>query len=295
MQHATFERFSAAHDALKARTRCTITNLFLDSRTLRALLTEKRCLTHVEEGALFLLIPYHETYYDCLYLAADGSALADGLGLLVEAYHEPLALRGSCVGREPQAGEAAELFRRQGFVLTKKLLRMQLRRAPEKMLTAMRSYADEYRECMSFANPEDAEEILALLKEEFDLVADNLPELDAIRENILRGQVAVLRRDGKIASLHYFSLVRNTLHSLYDVTRKEYRREGFFMALATFVDEYFTKQGKKNVRALGWRDATRQKLVKHAKKSNQPPDGIVIYNMLRTPASDRSVEKDYRP
>lgn len=295
MQPATFESFSAAHDALKGQRRCTVTNLFLDSHALRVLLAEKTCPLHVAEGALFLLIPYHEAYYDCLYLAADGIAFAEGLRQLLESYHEPLALRGSSVGKEPQTGEVADLFRQHGFVLTKKLLRMQLKRAPEKILNAMRPYADEYRECMSFAVPEDAEEILDLLKEEFDLVADNLPELSAIREHTLRQEIAVLRRDGKIASLHYFHMHMNALHSLYDVTRKEYRREGFFMALASFVQDHFIKQGKKNVRALGWRDASRQKLVKHAKKSNQQPDEVVIYNMLWTPSPDRSVEKDNRP
>ncbi len=295
MQHATFESFSAAHDALKARRRCTVTNLFLDGHALRALLAEKTCLLHVAGGAIFLLIPYHEIYYDCLYLAADGMSFAEGLRQLLESYHEPLALRGSSVGKEPQAGEVAELFRQHGFVLTKKLLRMQLKRAPEKVLNAMRPYADEYRDCMSFADPGDAEEILELLKEEFDLVADNLPELSAIREHILRGEVAVLRQDAKIASLHYFHMHKNALHSLYDVTRKEYRREGFFMALASFVQDHFTKQSKKNVRALGWRDASRQKLVKHAKKSNQQPDDVVIYNMLWTPVCDQGAEKGNRP
>ncbi|MCH5277957.1 MAG: hypothetical protein J1E80_09035 [Desulfovibrionaceae bacterium] len=287
MHHATLDLFSAAHDALKARTRCGLTNLFQDSRDLRDLLDAKPCLLHEADKALFLLIPYHETYYDCLYLAADGGALADGLRQLLAAYHGPLALRGSCVGKEPQAGEAAELFRQQGFRLTKKLMRTQLEAAPEKILNAMRPYADEYRDAMSFARPDDAEEIFALLREEFDIVADNLPELSAIREHIRQGKIAVLRWNNTIASLRYFHVHKNTIHNLYDLTRREYRREGFFMALAFFVYEHIRKE-KKALRAFGWRDISREKLVKYARESNQICDGVFIYHMLWTPPGTSS-------
>lgn len=280
MQHATLENFSAAHDALKARTRCTRTNLFQDSHELAAMLAEKHCLLHETEKSLFLLVPYHSAYYDCLFLAADTPALADGVRGLQEAYREPLALRGSCVGREPLAGETAELFRQQGFKLAKKLLRMRFERAPEKILSIMRSYADEYQDCMSFAHPDDAEEILDILKKEFDIVADNLPELEAIRKNILNKGVVILRKDNKIASLKYFQEHKNILHNLYDVTLQEYRREGFFMALSIFVYNYFNAQ-KKSIRTFGWRDISSQKLIKHAHENNQQPDGIIIYNMLR--------------
>lgn len=281
MQHATFEQFSAAHDALKARVRCTLTNLFQDGHELRVLLAEKKCLLHTAEKSLFLLVPYHDAYYDLLYLAADAPTLEDGLRELLKAYTEPLALRGSCIGREPQAGDMAEIFRSQGFALTKKLLRMRATPPPQKILDAMRPYAEEYRDCMSFAGPEDAEEIFALLKEEFDIVADNLPELESIRQNILKKGVAVLRWENTIASLMYFQKHKNTIHGLYDVTRRQYRRQGFFMALVIFLKDH--DEPRQKLRVYGWRDAARQKLVKYAKENNQLPDGIVIYNMLWTP------------
>jgi hypothetical protein len=310
MHLATFDAFSVAYDALKARRRCKLSNLFWDSFSLRGLLAHKACPLYMTEGTLFLLIPYHDVYYDCLYLAIDEKALEAGLVELLSLYHGPLGIRASIIAKEPAAGDVAEIFRRQDFVLTKKLLRMRLAGSSKKILNAMRLFADEYRNCMflgepgaayeyrdrvSFADLDDAEEILEILKENFDLVADNLPELAAVRENIIRQQIAVLRRDGIIASLHYFYLHHNTLHLLYDVTRKEYRREGFFMLLAAFMHEHFTKQGRKDMRVLGWRDAGRRKLLSHARKSNEHPDGIVIYNMLWTPSGTGDAEKENQP
>lgn len=279
MQHATLTNYFSAHDALKAYCRCKFSNIFLDSATLEKLLAEKTCFLHMTDGALFLFIPMHELFYDCLYIAADEILLDEGLKTICAEQELALDIRVSIIGKEPGAGVQAELFQRHGFSLSKKLLRTRLEEVPKKIVDAMRPFAEEYRGCASFAVQEDAEEISALLKENFDPVGDNLPELAAIRENIARQQVAVLRQDGRIAALHYFQRQHNTLHALYDVTRKEYRRKGLFMALAMFMHEYFMAS-KKCTRALGWRDATQERLVRYAKKSNQNHDGVCIYNLL---------------
>lgn len=294
MTHATIDTFSVAHDSLKLRHRCKLTNIFLDSTSLQEVLSERHCLQYNTDKALFLLVPRHNSYYDCLYMAVDGLALKKGIDAVLSNYHSEMSIRGAVIGKEPQALEIAEIFHDLGFRLTKRLLRMQLGAPAQKILDAMRPFADENRDSMSFATPDDAEEILEILKDNFDLVADNLPELSVIRDNIVKKQVAILRRDNKIASLHYFHIYNSTLHSLYDVTRKEYRKEGFFMALAIFINEYFSGQSKKSMRAFGWRDATNQKLVKHAKKSNQNSDGVIIYNMLWKPSGMDSEVEEHR-
>jgi len=205
----------------------------------------------------------------------------------ISFFPKNFSCRASVVGKYPHAEEESNCFKDNGFILTKKLLRMRLNKASDNIIEIMRPYAQEYDVYMSFAGVNDAEEILEILKGEFDIVADNIPEVKKIRNDIKNRQVVILKKNNQIASLQYFNFYNNTLHSLYDVTRKEYRREGFFMALAVFVNDYFTALGKKNVRALGWRDAAKQKLVKHARKSNQHPDGVVIYNMLWTPSSNK--------
>lgn len=281
MQSSKFQDYIAACDTLKARHRCKLSNIFLDNYGLHQKLTQKDCQLHATSGALFLLIPYHSNaYYDCLYLAADADRLNEGLESLLGNIHLDQDIRASIVAKEPMAGGLAGMFQHQGFELTKKLIRTQSTQAAPARLKAMGMFAEEYQDCMSFAILQDAEEILEILKENFDLVADNIPELEAIRENILQKQVVVLRQDGKIASLRYFRFINNTYHGLYEVTREEYRNGAFYMALMFFAFEHFEALGKQNVRSLGWVDASREKLWKHYQKIDRFADGVVIYNML---------------
>lgn len=286
MQHATFEDFSNMHDALKTRCRCSLGNLFLDRHALHELLEKKTCLLHAEDHSLFLLVPMHGAYHDCFYMAKDADALESGMTTALAQYQEALPIRASVVGKEEESDAVAALLQRQGFALIKKLLRFRLPQAKENILEAMRPYAEEYKEYLSFATKEDAEEALEILRENFDLMGDNIPELEDIQKHIAKGQVAVLRQGGRIASLQYFSIQHGTFHSLYDVTRKEYRGgNGFFLGLAYFIHTHLLAQGRQYQRVLGWRDAAKQKLVKHAKKSNQHLDGIVIHNLLWTPGN----------
>lgn len=296
MQAATFENFVAAYDTLKATARSAVSNIFLNRYDLSERIKSKCCLQYVTENSIFLLVPTHDSYYDLLFCTKDKESMAASLTKLLSEYCNALPIRCSIVGKEPLAGELSQLFEKKRFSLIKKLLRMRLAEPETKVLEAMRPYAEEYRGQMSFAHEKDAEEILSILLDNFDPAGDNLPELQSIREHIAQKNIAVLRKDGKIVSLHYFSVQNSTLHALYDVTRKEYRGgNGFFMALAVFVHDYFLAQGKRHTRLLGWRDAAKQKLLKHARKSNQTPDGVVIYNMLWTPDEARNVRPEAHP
>ncbi len=303
MQHTTFETFSAVHDQLKARCRCKVSNIVLDSQNLSECLEQKNCFLYTADNALFLLIPYHGAYYDCLYLAQDTKALDEGLAGLLCLYRQPMSIRSSVIGKEALAAPVSDIFQQHDFRLVKKLLRMkteiipQTEKAASKVMAAMRAFADEYLDSVSFAEPGDAEEILEILKDNFDLVGDNLPELAAVQKNIEKRQVVVLRQDGKIASLLYFTIKNNIFHGLYDVTRAEYRGgAGLFLANSVFRYEYFKSHGIKFQRFLGWRDAGNKKLMKYANtKSPERPDGVVIYNMLLTSDGERDAGTETRP
>lgn len=284
MQYATPEQFFTAYDNLKAQCRCKYSNIFLDSQALQGTILRKKCFFYQCENSIFILIPYHNSYYDCLFMAKDDEALTSGFASLQRQYFEALPVRCSIIGKEPLAGSIANKLEEVNFKLTKKLLRMQTEGAKPKVLAAMRLFAEEYRDKMFFAEEKDAKEILEILKDNFDVIADNLPEYEAIVENIAKKQVAVLRQDNRIASLDYFVIQNSAFHGIYNVTRKEYRGgNGFFMALSTFVNEHAQSLGLRYARSHGWIDATNMSLVSHAHKTNKNFDGIVIYNMLWTP------------
>lgn len=281
MRAATLETYSAAYDALHERYPRLTGNIFLDATRLAALFTSKHCLLEETENALFVLVPRH-SFHDLLFLTGDEEGLSPALQAWLPAWPEGAPLRVSVIGREPVAGALAAQFEAADFGLVKKLLRTRLKLPEEKILAAMRPFAEEVRELLGYARHGDEEEILEILRESFDPMGDNLPELAEISERIDDRGIAVVRKDGKILSLNYFGVQSGVLHSFYDVTRKEYRGgNGFFMALAIFVHDELKARGINCGRSLGWRDAAQKKLIRHAKKSNQNADGIVIYNMGR--------------
>ena len=236
------------------------------------------------ESALFLLTPRH-FFHDVLFLTGDAPRLPEALGAWLPVWPAADTLRVSVIGRDPRAGDLAALFGAAGFGLVKKLLRTRVRLPEGKMLAAMRPFAEEARDLLGYARHGDEEEILEILRESFDPMGDNLPELTEIGERIDDGGIVVARRDGRILALNYFSIHSGVLHSLYDVTRKEYRGgAGLFMALTVFIHDELEARGISYTRGLGWRDATQKRLLRHARQNDQRPDGIVIYNMRR-PAS----------
>jgi len=283
MQQATYENFITAHDKLKLLCRCKLSNIFLDSLNLREIIEKKVCFMYTDDKSLFLTIPRHEIYYDLLYISENEETLCKGLTGLYSYLSLKLPIRASIIGKEYHIRDTVKIFNQHGFNIIKKLLRMRIYQPKEKILDLMRPYAEEFRNYISFASKDDAQEILEILKQEFDVVGDNLPELSQIVRDIDSKHIIILRYGEEISALHYFQISRGTIHALYDVTRKEYRREGFFMALASFVNEYHSALGQKKLRVLGWRDATNPKLIKHAQKNNQNLDGIVIYNLLYDP------------
>ncbi|MDE6735692.1 MAG: hypothetical protein K2J64_09530 [Desulfovibrio sp.] len=285
MRPATLETWSAAYDALKARYPRLEGNIFLDASRLAALFRAKRCLLEETESALFLLTPRH-SFHDVLFLTGDASWLPPALETWLPAWPAADPLRVSVIGCDPRAEELAAQFAAAGFGLVKKLLRTRVRLPEGKMLAAMRPFAEEARDLLGYARHGDEEEILEILRESFDLMGDNLPELTEISEHIDNGGIAVARKDGRILALNYFSIQSGVLHSFYDVTRKEYRGGGgLFMALTVFIHDDLEARGIPYTRGLGWRDAAQKRLLRHALKNDQQPDGIVIYNMRR-PAPD---------
>ena len=285
MRVATLEAYSTAYDALKGRYPVLWGNIFLDAAKLDKIFKSKECLLEETENSLFLLIPRHE-FYDLLFLTGDCQHFPEALEIWLAAWPKDRPIRASVIGREPDSGDLAAQFEKSGFVLIKKLMRTKLKPPKEKILAAMRPFAEEARDLLGYARHGDEEEILEILQDAFDPMGDNLPEIQEISERIDEKGIAVIRKDGRILSLNYFAVHSGVFHGIYDVTRKEHRGgNGYFMALASFVHDDLDARGIRCAQSFGWRDVTKKKLVKHAEKSDQAADGIMVY-YLRWPAAD---------
>lgn len=285
MRAATLETYSTAYDALRSRYPGLWGNIFLDVAKLEKMFKSKECQLEETETSLFLLIPRH-SFYDLLFLTGDCQSLPLALETWLSSWPKDKPIRVSVIARDPEGGELAAQFEKAGFSLVKKLMRTKLKPPKEKILQAMRPFAEESRDLLGYARHGDEQEILEILLDAFDPMGDNLPELQEISERIDDKGIAVVRKGGKILSLNYFAVHSGVFHGIYDVTRKEYRGgNGYFMALAAFVHDDLEARGVRCAQSFGWRDVTKKKLVKHAEKSEQAPDGIMVY-YLRWPAED---------
>ena len=289
MEKANIEEYGKSWHELKLSGPCRASNCFLDANELEKLLEQKDCLSHKTDSSLFLFVPYHNSYYDCIYLSKDNTRLLEDIAEIKKIWPELLPIRLSIIGKGASVSQLSEDAEKLGFKLLKKLIRFQIEKAPEKIMAAMEVLGLDYLPYADFARPEDAEEILNLISSEFELVSENLPELEAIRANIDKKQVTVLRMDNKIAALHYFMIEHNICHGYYDVVRKEYRdRGGLFFGISMFERQYFKNAGIRISRTYGWRDAAAERLVKSSRKTNAREDGVAIYNHLWQPLSDKA-------
>lgn len=281
MERANETNFFAACDALKHRAAPRVSNLFLDQREIQKKIHTSACYFLAAGDSLFFLAPSHEVLYSLYFLSKNPETLGADLPALMSGATLSRPIRSSVIGREDTCLPVVAALEKNGFTTRNKLLRMLLRRPEEKVVEAMRLLAADYLDLASFAREEDAEEIRDLIHEEFDVIENNIPDLEEIRETIRNNNVTVIRMDGTIAAMHYFHVEKGISHGYFDITRKSFRGgSGLMFALNIFESEYFQKTGIHINRSYGWRDASKTRLIKSSRKTDALHDGIVIYNLL---------------
>lgn len=279
-EHCTAARFFACLDALKRRCRPRFSNVFLDGPTLEGVLTRKDCRMAEAGDSLFLLVPRHGVFHDLYFYAPDAGQLEAGLTAL-RACHDGTPLHAVVVGKEGQVGHMTDVFSRQGFALQKKLCRTISPGFNSAVKALCASLEPNYKEHVAFAEAGDEEEILRILLETFDIYSEDIPELDEIRDAIRLRRILVLRLDGEIAALHYFTLENHVYRGFFDVTIPRYRKEFLFFNIITWLDDYIHDKGIAVNKSYGWRDAKKKRLQRFAGILNQRLDGVEMYNFLR--------------
>lgn len=229
-----------------------------------------------DENALFLLAPRHD-FHEIIFFVESMNQLPGTLAALIHKSGTEKRYRITLNYQQPDPNEENELVRtlfQSGFVRTKRLARIRVkfdetRKKLCEKLSAPIPYTPE------FALPGDEQEILDLLLEEFDPVADNLPTLAEIRENIEEGQVIILRHEGKILSAHYFTFQNSIYYGWYDITRKEYRRDFLFLKIELFLYDRIRFK-----RAYGWRDITNKRHKREDRLGGKVWENVFIDYLL---------------
>lgn len=218
------------------------------------------------EGALFLLAPRYD-FHEILFFVDSIDHLPAALSALIHKQGAEkryrITLNYKQLDPENENDQTRALFQ-AGFIRCKRITRMRVddlekdKKHRQRLLnlTAHITLAPEW------AVPGDEEEILNLLREEFDPIADNLPTLDEIRQHIENRQVAIIRNDGQILAAHYFYTKNSTYYGLYDITIKEHRGDFLFLKIALFVDDYFKQNNIRFSRIYGWRDVENKRFLR---------------------------------
>lgn len=279
MQYAEIDLLVDKLDSIKKLSSSIVQNIFMDIPSIKKLFNHKNCPLFTYEKSLFLLIPKHDKFYDILFCSSSEKELLKDTAIFLNDYTEVLDLRASIIGKETWVSSISDIFCNNNFVIGRKIARMRNGLPTDEMKNLISDFVKEKKYTIECAQSGDENEIFSLLKSEFDLRSDNIPEIDEIEENIKENQVLVVRKDGKIVSLYYFTTKNSTEYGWYDVTCRELRKENIYFYMMDYQIKSLAER-KIPIRRYSWRDLSNKRLMNLAKKCNQTPDGIYIYNLL---------------
>lgn len=257
MSNSCFEQYIAQVDLIKKAKCKPISNIYEDINSIKVMCKAKQANVFSTPNCILLFTLKHNIFYECWYFAEDIIALEATFHLFLKTYTKTLPIRFMVVGKDENTLHICEALNTIGCTLKASLSRL-LSCMNDTMVKALQ---DEYSaDIVEVANPDDAQEIFDMLKSEFDLYADNIPEFVEVKENIDKQQVFIIRKDNKIALLHYFTVKNNILYGYYDLVRKEYRNEQLYFSLILFIYNYIAKNNIK--RRYEWRNITKKRLAK---------------------------------
>jgi len=287
LHRADIATFADAVDSLKKENRGVLSNVFLSISELADIFVKKECFISAFEETIIVLIPYHDKYFDLLFYTSTKEHLKNAMDIFTRViYKHDFPVRISVIGVEPLTGEIASLLENFSFELSKKIGRVNFTSSKnEAAEDFFSSFGKDKRKggvkvSPSFADLDDAQAVLDMLLEEFDLCSENIPELDAIRENIRKKNVVVAKKHGEIIAICYFTIKNRIRFCIYEYTRKEYRGAGVMFYLNNFVEKYFKKNNIKLARSYGWRDVNKKRLIKIYRALGENFDGVYIYNLI---------------
>ena len=162
-----------------------------------------------------------------------------------------------------------------GFKINKKLARFTI--SCKKQNSYLDFVPEKFRK-VDFAEESDADSIMVLLKDNFDLIGDYVPEYSDLVDNIRKKQVVCIRdqdNDNKVVAFHYFKVINNIYFGLFDCTDLNYRK--YFLQFA--ISEFMKNLEHKFKRCYAWRDVNATRLNKFAKQNQQNEDGVIICNL----------------
>ncbi|MCL2508540.1 MAG: GNAT family N-acetyltransferase [Oscillospiraceae bacterium] len=266
-----YETYTRLLNDFKRANRGCITNMYLLRDALENALSGRNMAAQ-SEGCLLLLVLVHGTYWRVYYTAKDAGILRSALADLtaVPFGHQPLIC--DIVGKREKVTEEAEIFQECGFIIRRKMARSDTTKR------RMAKYPKKFAEDVEFARAEDAPEILVMLKDEFDVYSQQLPDLDDLLEEIAQQGAIVVRRDGRVAAFELFQINGAVFWGRFAYTKEAYRKEFLYMKIAEFARELMEAQGVKKV--VSWVDEDNTALQRNRIKGGDVFEDMVDYVLM---------------
>jgi len=257
MSNSFFEQYTSQVDIIKRANAKAISNIYEDVNTIKIICEATQSKFFSTSNCILLFTVKHNIFYECWYFAEDIAALETAFHLFIKDYAETLPIRFMIVGKDEQTKHICNMLNNNGCTLKAKLAR---NLATIEASTIKMLQKEHIADIIEFATPDDVQEIFDMLNEEFDLYADNLPELQEIKENINKQQIVIIRKNNKIALLNYFTVKNNIMHGYYDLVRKEFRNGQLYFSFLIFIFNYIKNNNIK--RKYEWRNITKKRLAK---------------------------------
>jgi len=273
LEKTSYSEYVAAVDKLKQQHGRIETNNFMLADKLKTIMETDAGLIVKSSRCVFLAMLEHNAFYRLYYHAAGSDGILEGLRQIDGQYDKKLPLVCTITGKEAYVEGVVPTFYNEGYTLRKRTRRfdnsnIKMAKEPENVV-------------VEFACEQDAEEISEMLRGNFDIYSELVPTQSEIAQNAKKEQIAIVRRDGKVAALKYFDVQNSAIYGIFDYVRPEYRSDLIFLAIAPFISKALEKRGIVITRAYGWRDMDNKRLNQFSKKLNSIPQDVVLYTVMR--------------
>lgn len=283
IERCTYKEFEVSLENLASEGKLQRSNQVVDLEIIKKAINNKCCLLSIMQGSVVLMVPEF-SFYNLYLFFYNLESLRSNLQFIKNHCSTSLPcnfLKISLCGKElVEQDPLFSMISAEGFLVRKKIARF-IPNRDKKLINRefLNSLVPEQYRNVEYSVESDAEEILELLRTEFDDIGDSIPEIEEIRENIRKQQVVCVKYNGMIISFHYFKIVNNIYFGLFDYARPEFRKNFVFCAIQFFCaqDEFLNKHKFK--RLYGWRDVLNKRTTSFAIKNGDIRDGVFVWNM----------------
>lgn len=252
-------------DVLRHGNKGFITNSFFPARQLAALVRSGGITIKMSSDTVIILAE-EEQMVRLYFYASDIDSLRQ-LPLMIPL-HIGKTIILDIIGKNPGAEILSNELEKHNFCSYSELIRMKRKNEEEMPVN---------NSDVVYAGADDADEIMEILYEEFDVFISRLPTIHKLEEAISNREVTIVRQQGLLAGLAYFEKPGEKLKYLYQiVVRNAFRGTGIIDDLLIYT---FKNTPKDTVFQL-WAETKNEHAINKYRKYGFAPDGLVDYIML---------------